>query len=202
LNRRHFLQAAAALPLASSTAGVSHGPRARSSAAFDRSIVRQSARDAASKPFKAPDTKLPDSLKNLDHDHYRAIRFLPEHAHWRGDKLPFEVQFFHRGFYYAPRVDFYEVANGQATRIAYRSDYFSFGSTAPPSPEVDLGFASAAGAAIERPLLELRSDPRLSDAHLMNLPRDRSRIRGQTHISQLRAPKLKMPKPSTRRWAI
>ena len=141
MNRRLFLQAAAALPLASSTAGGLALPARAESAAFDRSIVRQSARDAASKPFKAPDSKLPDSLKNLDYDHYRAIRFFPEHALWRGEKLPFQVQFFHRGFYYAPRVDIYEVANGQATRIAYRSDYFSFGSTPPPSPEVDLGFA-------------------------------------------------------------
>ena len=141
MNRRRFLQAAAALPLASSTASGLAWPARAAPAAFDPSIVRQIARDVAGKPFKAPDTKLPDSLKNLDYDHYRAIRFLPERALWRGEKLPFEVQFFHRGFYYAPRVDIYEVANGQATRIAYRSDYFSFGSTAPPSPEVDLGFA-------------------------------------------------------------
>jgi periplasmic glucans biosynthesis protein len=141
LNRRRFLQAAAALPLASSSATGLASPARGESAAFDRSLVRQGARDAAGKPFKAPDSKLPDSLKNLDYDHYRAIRFLPEHALWRGEKLPFEVQFFHRGFYYAPRVDIYEVANGQATKIAYRSDYFSFGRTPPPSPEVDLGFA-------------------------------------------------------------
>jgi membrane glycosyltransferase len=49
--------------------------------------------------------------------------------------------------------------------------------------------ASAAGEAIERPLLELRSDPRLLDAHLMNLPRDRSRIPGQInpHLAIARA---------------
>ena len=141
MDRRRFLQAAAALPLVSSTASGLAWPACAESFAFDRSIVRQSARDKASKPFKAPDSKLPDSLKNLDYDHYRAIRFFPEHALWRGEKLPFEVQFFHRGFYYAPRVDIYEVVNGQATKIAYRSDYFSFGSTPPPSPEVDLGFA-------------------------------------------------------------
>ena len=152
MNRRRFLQAAAVLPLASSTAGGLAWPARAAPAAFDPSIVRQIARDAAGKPFKAPDTKLPDSLKNLDYDHYRAIRFLPERALWRGEKLPFEVQFFHRGFYYAPRVDIYEVANGQATRIAYRSDYFSFGSTAPPSPEVDLGFAGfRIHAPIKRP---------------------------------------------------
>ena len=141
MNRRRFLQAAAALPLVSSTASGLAWPARAESFAFDRSIVRQSARDAASKPFKAPDSKLPDSLKNLDYDHYRAIRFFPEHALWRGEKLPFEVQFFHRGFYYTPRVDIYEVADGQASKIAYRSDYFFFGSTPPPSPEVDLGFA-------------------------------------------------------------
>jgi glucans biosynthesis protein len=91
LNRRRFLQAAAALPLASSTASGHALPARAEPAAFDRSIVRQSARDAASKPFKAPDSKLPDSLKNLDYDHYRAIRLFPEHALWRGEKLPFEV---------------------------------------------------------------------------------------------------------------
>jgi periplasmic glucans biosynthesis protein len=140
LNRRRFLQAAASLPLASTAGGLLSPARAEP-VAFDRSLVRQLARDAAGKPFKAADTKLPDALKNLDYDHYRAIRFLPEHALWRGEKLPFEVQFFHRGFFYAPRVDVYEVANAQATKIAYRPDQFSFGSTPPPSPEVDLGFA-------------------------------------------------------------
>ena len=49
--------------------------------------------------------------------------------------------------------------------------------------------ASAAGEAIECPLLELRSDPRLLDAHLMNLPRDGSRNRGQInpHLAIARA---------------
>jgi periplasmic glucans biosynthesis protein len=120
LNRRGFLQVAAYVPLASSAASGLLSPARADASAFDRSIVRQMARDAASKPFKAPDTKLPEQLKNLDYDHYRAIRYLPERALWRGEKLPFEVQFFHRGFFYAPRVDIYEVANGQASKIAYR----------------------------------------------------------------------------------
>jgi len=99
------------------------------------------ARDAAGKPFKAPDGKLPDHLNDLDYDHYRAIRFLPDRALWRGEKLPFEVQFFHRGFFYKNRVDIYEVANGQATKITYQPENFSFGDTPPTKPGVDLGFA-------------------------------------------------------------
>jgi membrane glycosyltransferase len=49
--------------------------------------------------------------------------------------------------------------------------------------------ASVTGEAVERPLLEFRSHPRLLDAHLMNLPRDRSRIRGQInpHLAIARA---------------
>ncbi len=128
------------MPLASTAGGLLLPARA-DSVAFDRSIVRQMARDTASKPFKAPDTKLPDSLKDLDYDHYRAIRFLPEHALWHGERLPFEVQFFHRGFFFAPKVDIYEVANGQATKIAYRPEDFSFGLNPSPSHDADLGFA-------------------------------------------------------------
>jgi glucans biosynthesis protein len=130
LNRRRFLQAAASLPLPSIAGGLM-APAEAEATPFDRSIVRQLARDAANKPYKAPDTKLPGNLKDLDYDHYRQIRFLPERALWHGEKLPFEVQFFHRGFFYAPRIDVYEIANGQATKITYRSADFSFGSNAP-----------------------------------------------------------------------
>jgi glucans biosynthesis protein len=141
LNRRDFLQVSAALPLAASGTRGLLTPAQAESGPFDRSIVRQMARDAAGKPFQAPDSKLPDNLKDLDYDHYRAIRFLPERALWREEKLPFRVQFFHRGFFYKNRVDIYEVANGQATKITYQPDSFSFGDTPPTKPGIDLGFA-------------------------------------------------------------
>lgn len=141
MNRRSFLQAAASLTLASPATGASIAPAEAQAMRFDRSVVRQLAREAATKSYKAPDTKLPDNLKKLDYDHYRQIRFLPEHALWRDEKLPFQVQFFHRGFFYEPRIDIYEVVNGQATKIAYRLEDFSFGSNPPPPNDADLGFA-------------------------------------------------------------
>ena len=141
MNRRHFLATSAAVPLMSFAALGPLRPAKADPLAFDPSLVRQMAREAAAKPFKAPDNKLPDSLKDLDYDHYRAIRFSPEHALWRGEKLPFEVQFFHRGFFYTSRVDIFEVVGGQASRIAYQPENFSFGETAAPKPGVDLGFA-------------------------------------------------------------
>jgi glucans biosynthesis protein len=139
LDRRRFLQTAAALPLCAAAGATVHAKA--EAVPFDRSIVRQLAREAAKKPYKAPDSKLPDNLKNLDYDHYRQIRFLPDHALWRKEKLPFEVQFFHRGFFYVPRVDIYEVVDAQATKIPYIPGDFSFGNNAPPSSGADLGFA-------------------------------------------------------------
>ena len=142
MNRRDFL-GVSTLPLVSIAAPVlfSSARAEAEPAAFDRSAVRQMARDLAAKPYKAADEKLPEGLQDLDYDRYRAIRFLPDHARWHGEKLPFELQFFHRGFFYKSRVDIYEVANGQETRIPYRPEDFSFGETPPPKPGADLGFA-------------------------------------------------------------
>jgi glucans biosynthesis protein len=40
---------------------------------------------------------LPAALRDLDYDAYRDIRFRPEKAIWRAEKLPFELMFFHQG---------------------------------------------------------------------------------------------------------
>lgn len=141
MNRRKFLSTSAALPILTLIPHEQVSAAPVASEPFGSSRVRQLARDSAAKEFVAPDSKLPDALKDLDYDLYRAIRFLPEHALWRGEKLPFEVQFFHRGFSYKNRVDIYEVVDGHATKIQYESDYFSFGETKPPPPGTDLGFA-------------------------------------------------------------
>src|SRR5205085_8037249 len=82
---------------------------------FEAASVRAWARDLAQKPYKPPDNKLPEALKDLTYDRYRMIRFQGDHALWRGENLPFQLQFFHRGFYYANRVDIFEVKDGLAS---------------------------------------------------------------------------------------
>jgi glucans biosynthesis protein len=108
---------------------------------FSPSTVRNLARMLAGKQYEAPDEKLPGGLKDLDYDQYRSIRFLPERALWRGDNLPFEAQFFHRGFFYKNRVTIYEVADGKAIELKYRKTDFSFGAKVPTFEDSDLGFA-------------------------------------------------------------
>jgi periplasmic glucans biosynthesis protein len=108
---------------------------------FEAASVRAYARELAQKPYKAPDNKLPDQLKDLTYDRYRMIRFQPEHALWRNDGLPFQLQFFHRGFYYTNRVDIFEVKEGVATPVVYSPSMFSFGEGPVPDIKTNLGFA-------------------------------------------------------------
>ncbi len=146
MNRRQFLAAAAALPLL-------RPHSAWSSVPFSASAVRQLAKEASTKPFKAADNKLPEALQNLNYDRYRSLRFRPDFSLWRAERLPFEAQFFHRGFLYADKVDIFEVADGNAKRIAYTPDWFEFGEgLTPPPASDDFGFASfRIHAAINRP---------------------------------------------------
>jgi glucans biosynthesis protein len=113
--------------------------RAQDAAPFDAATVRNLARDLAQHPYKGPDSSLPDLLAKLDYPAYRSIRFNPRFALWRGQKLKFTAEFFHRGSLYKERVDIFEVANGRATPIRYSPDMFTFDKLTPPTG--DLGFA-------------------------------------------------------------
>jgi glucans biosynthesis protein len=66
-------------------------------AAFGLDDVGARASSLAARPYKAPAVNLPTQLRELDYDAYRDIRFRPEKALWRAEKLPFELMFFHQG---------------------------------------------------------------------------------------------------------
>lgn len=140
MNRRQLLRASAAVSavaiLPRATAAQTGSP-----SSFSPSYVRELARALAAKAFAPADEKLPDALKTLNYDQYRSIRFAPEKALWRDEKLPFEVQFFHRGFFYKNRVEIFQVANQSVMPLPYRRDDFSFGEGLGQWPNVDIGFA-------------------------------------------------------------
>jgi glucans biosynthesis protein len=108
---------------------------------FDAQTVRATARQLAEKDFKKPDKSLPASLKSLDYDSYRGIRFRPERALWRNEGLPFQIQFFNRGFIFTDRVDIYEVNGGKARRIEWSPDLFTYGKLKPPPADSKMDFA-------------------------------------------------------------
>jgi glucans biosynthesis protein len=144
LRRRDLLAASLALPFAGRPlyeAMVGQAFAQDKGAPFEAASVRALARELAAKPYKAPDNKLPDQLKDLTYDRYRMIRFQADQALWRGDNLPFQLQFFHRGFYYTNRVDIFEVKDGLATPIVYSPAMFSFGDQPALDIKTNLGFA-------------------------------------------------------------
>ena len=113
----------------------------RSTQAFDAGQVRALAQQLASNPYKEPDTSLSKNFESLGYDAYRSIRFRAERALWRADGLPFELQFFHRGFIFRNRVQIYEVVQGDARPIAYDQDLFHLDKLEQRPEEVDMGFA-------------------------------------------------------------
>lgn len=143
MQRREFLVGAVGLTAWAGLAAWAAGNRTAASdgTPFDGSTVRQLARQLSRSSYKAPNDPLPDTLKNLSYDAYRAIRFLPAQALWRGEDLPFQVQFFHRGFLFAERVEIHVVDQGRAQPVHYSPSQFSFGETPAPRPDAALGYA-------------------------------------------------------------
>ena len=75
--------------------------------AFSFEDVAVLAQIQARQPYRDSSRKAPAQLQALTYDQYRDIRFRPDHALWRTDKLPFEVMFFHLGKFQknAVRID-------------------------------------------------------------------------------------------------
>jgi glucans biosynthesis protein len=110
--------------------------------AFGFDDVAARAEKLAAGPYQKPNTTLPKSMKGLTYDQYRDIRFRPDRALWRGNKLPFEVMFFHRGFFYEEPVTIHELIPEGAREIAFDSDAFDYGKNKVDRDEMrGMGFA-------------------------------------------------------------
>ena len=126
---------AASLALALSMPGVSQ--------ALDFEAVAVRARDLAASPYKPPSAQLPPELRDLDYDAYRDIRFRPDRALWRAEKLPFELMFFHPGRSFQEPVRINTVdAGGVARRVEFDPAQFDYGrNKLDPQKLRNLGFA-------------------------------------------------------------
>lgn len=103
--------------------------------------VVEEARLLAERSFEEP-AKLPEFLSKIDYDQWRSIRFKPEEALWRGDNLPFEVQFFHPGSLYNRTVSINVVDSGDVKPILFSPDLFHHGMNEFKDQVLeDLGFA-------------------------------------------------------------
>ncbi|MDZ4373104.1 MAG: glucan biosynthesis protein [Phenylobacterium sp.] len=103
--------------------------------------VRDQARRLAAAPYRPPASPLPPALANMGYDAYRDLRFRADRAVWRQDRLPFQLQMFHRGGLFRDPVEMFEVQRGAATPIPYLADQFTYGLQRPGPLPADLGFA-------------------------------------------------------------
>jgi glucans biosynthesis protein len=95
--------------------------------AFGFNDVAARARTLAASSYRAPVSQLPQELRGLSYDGYRDIRFRPDHALWRADKLPFELMFFHTGrsFLYPVRINTVEPTG--VKRLEFDPSMFDYG---------------------------------------------------------------------------
>jgi len=98
-------------------------------AAFGFDDVADRARDLAANPYRIPVSQLAPELRDLDYDAYRDIRFRPDHALWRAEKLPFELMFFPTGRGYQDAVRINTVEPGGVKRLEFDPSMFDFGRT-------------------------------------------------------------------------
>jgi glucans biosynthesis protein len=110
--------------------------------AFSFGDVATLAKQLADKPYKAEEPQLPQELADLGYDKYRDIRFKSDHAWWRKDKLPFELQFFHEGLYYNLPVKINEIEGGKVREIRFDPKDFDYGANQLDTKKLTgLGFA-------------------------------------------------------------
>src|SRR3989344_5318058 len=109
---------------------------------FDFDSVTRIARERAEKPYRASSDKPPADLAKLNYDQVRDIRWRPDRALWRAEKLPFEAMFFHLGLYQKEPVLINEVTPQGARHIGYSRADFDYGKNqVRPEAWGDLGFA-------------------------------------------------------------
>jgi len=110
--------------------------------AFGFEDVAKRARELAGADYKAPVAQLPPELRDIDYDAYRDIRFRPERAHWRAEKLPFELMFFHPGRSFQEAVRINTVEAGSVKRLEFDPALFDYGrNKLDPKKLRNLGFA-------------------------------------------------------------
>lgn len=120
---------------------------------FSFATVRDLAHRLATGEVAATTREAPASLKSLDYDAYRSIRFERDRAIWQTDGLPFKVELFHRGYRFMDPVAIHVVEDGTARRVRFSSAMFRYDGGRPAGvdqdPDVDF-----AGIRVLHPLNE------------------------------------------------
>src|SRR5580765_4188444 len=89
--------------------------------------VEVRARALAAENFRPRAAKLPPAMAALDYDALRDIRFRPDRATWRADKLPFELMYFHPGKNFPDPVRINLADARGVKRVDFDTELFDYG---------------------------------------------------------------------------
>jgi glucans biosynthesis protein len=115
-----------ALALLGTLAAVTIGAEAPATP-FGLADVAARAEQLAREPYDDPRDHVPEWLLNITYDQWRDIRFRPERALWRAERLPFTVQFFHLGLYYDHPVAVNVIEATGVRPVAFAPADFDYG---------------------------------------------------------------------------
>ncbi len=109
---------------------------------FSSDDIKDMARRLAAADFSPQTVELPEPFNKLSYDQYRDIRFKPDQAIWRGEKLDTEIQLFPLGWLYDRPVEIWLVENGEARKLNADSRLFTLGPLVGKGPdEAPFGFS-------------------------------------------------------------
>ena len=118
-------------------------------APFTYEAVVARAREAASKPYVRPLTKLSDPFADLKYDAFRAIRFRDDKRLFADGGRSFQMEMLPPGFSFQDKIEINVVRGGQVVPVDFSTDYFEFDPAFFPFPDgrapagtgADMGFS-------------------------------------------------------------
>lgn len=117
-------------------------PAAQKQEPFGFENVYRRAEELAREPYQPDRPELPPVFRDMGYDQYRDIRFRPDRNLWADASLPFQLQFFSRGFLYSDRVTINIIDDIGPRMMPFSGDLFDFGKNqVPPRLPQNMGFA-------------------------------------------------------------
>lgn len=128
LPRRTILKGAVAALLMASTSltGPARAESTPEPAAFDFDLLSNRMREAATKPYAAPQVVLPEAYANLNYDGFRKVQFDHQKAKWLDKQIGYAVHGFPLGWLFKEPVSVFTIADGKAQPIGFQTDDFNF----------------------------------------------------------------------------
>lgn len=93
---------------------------------FGFANVKAQAAMLARRPFQSAPAQ-PEGLRRLTFDQYRAIAFRQERALWRDAGVPFQTEFYPRGYLFCDKIEIFLVEDGRARPFPFNPDLYRYG---------------------------------------------------------------------------